>query len=487
MTDFVPVLVAGILILAALLLISGVSFKPHVRTIVWEEEAPTEQPSAIGWVGYSFEQELRHIYLDKDFSVSYTAGEEVAAEASGIVSNGVAVDLSKKVPFSIAKQQEMESGKIKFFVNNSNYYGQLLLVLNNQELYRGTPTLGKHEIGFNTTLLKEQNLFEARASSSGWRFWAPTTYIIDAQVLVSYLGLKPKAYDFTLNKYEADGLLSSRLIVYLKGAEGVGNLVVRINGKEVYRDKPAGAVWQDLSADDIPLKEKNTIEFLAEENSKYDIGSAELVVFYRPQVATAKSMWYNLTQSQYDDLSAKNATLRFCLEKITGTPVGLLIYVANSRGEKSRIVLSGELREDQCYATRITKNDVSAGANRIDFIVSGIGGFLITNNTIFIGTAGITTKISIEAAKYTGSNEVTTTVRNTGSQTIDLGTTSSPTLSVYINDIQASFVSVPSGTLYVDATKQFTVANRTAMGDVCSKTIRVTTAVGVEASSTISC
>ncbi len=382
MPEFIPVVVAALLILASLYVVFGGGFavktvKPPGYTI--EETQPSQQQS-VGWVGYTPEQVLRHVILGRDFTVSYAVGGEQVARINGTISRGLLSGTDKKVSFSL-QPKDIALAKVSFHVDNSNYYGQLIMALNGKEIFRDKAPAGDHEFSFNTSLLKESNFFEVDASSSGWRFWAPTVYIVDAKVLASYFGTRTQSYKFDLSQDEFKGLDTARLSLSFKDIQGNGNISVKVNGEEVFMGR--GSIGKTLTKDfDTRLvRASNTVEFQADKDTKYSLDEAEVIVFYRPATYVSKTMWYNITDSQYDSLSRNNVTLRFYLESLVGTPVGLLVKVTDGKGSVHNIIVQ-ELREKQYYSTVLTNNELKSGSNKIDFVSSGQGGFLITNNTI---------------------------------------------------------------------------------------------------------
>ena len=92
-------------------------------------------------------------------------------------------------------------------------------------------------------------------------------------------------------------------------------------------------------------------------------------------------------------------------------------------------------------------------------------------------TEQLGTSFGIETAKYTGSNQVTASLRNTGSQNIDL-----TKLATYINNEIAFIDSGNTGTLAPDGTATVKISNATRTGyfsgHVCSKALKVTIPAG---------
>lgn len=380
-SEFVPVLAVGIIILGVLFLFFGGGLifpsAPSGKYATIEEfpeEAVTED---LGWIGQA-EQQIKHVLLDRDFTVSYVPSEQNAVDLKNLtVSSGLLSSEDKKLSFSA--KGVIETAKISFDVKDTNLYGPLIIVLNGAVLYENLSLAGRHEVEFNTSLLAEENVLEIRAGSSGWKFWAPTVYIMDFKVVLGTLDLKTKTYEFSLGD-EALALSGARFSAYgIK--QGTGNLIAKVNGVEIYRGNKIN-ILQDFSFRDTNLKSgKNTVELLAEQNTKYDLKEAELIIFYQP-VYKSKIFWYNLTNSEYSTLNNRNLTLKFYIERIAGDVVSIPIRTEDGSGRTHTIIPQGILRAGQFYSVLLTKNELYTGSNKIEFSASGTGGILITNITI---------------------------------------------------------------------------------------------------------
>jgi len=264
-------------------------------------------------------------------------------------------------------------------VKDTNLYGPLVIILNGNLLYENLSLAGKHEIEFNKSLLADENTLEIKAGSSGWRFWAPTVYILDFKLVLGTLGMKTKTYEFTLGD-EAVALSGARFNAY-GTKQGTGNLIVKVNGVEIYRDNKT-YVLQDFSFRETNLKSgKNKIDLLTEQNTKYDLKEAELIIFYQP-VYKSKVFWYNITSSGYAELNNKNLTLKFYIERIAGDVVSIPIRIEDGRSFIHTIIPQGILRDRQWQSVLLTKNELYTGSNKIEFSASGTGGILITNITV---------------------------------------------------------------------------------------------------------
>lgn len=270
---FVSILAVAVLLFAALLLLFG--GPAPTAPIVPTEEKITALPTAIT-------EEYRHISLAKDFYVSYTAKEELATELNGQVSNGLFGGVNKKIEFAIPTKQAVDS-KVNFTVEDTNLYGKMIFALNGQEIFSNFSFPGTHTFNFPTSLIKETNVFEALAESSGWKIWAPTVYIFNSSLFVSYLGIEEKTFEFNLTDLELKDLTESRVVLFINKKEGEGNIIIKVNGNDVYRKSPkvrerTTTVIADFSS--ALLRLSNRVDLLTDPNTKYNIEEAEVIVFW---------------------------------------------------------------------------------------------------------------------------------------------------------------------------------------------------------------
>jgi len=257
MPDFVPVLIAAVLLLIVLIMAFGGGFiSPRQGTGL---------------------KTSRTIFLGEDFSVTYSAGEKNVASLKGEVSRGVLSGAGDKtIDFSVSNIEDISEGVIKLKIWNVNHYGNLIISINGKEIYKGFPNIGEKTISFSSNILESSNTIEVKAETSGWRFWAPTTYIFDLDVFVSYSGKKTKSFNFDVSESEFAKTNRARLLVF-GTREGRGNLNVRLNGIEIYSGLTT--VYTDFSADALKIG-KNTLDLSTEPNTTYNISSAQIVLFF---------------------------------------------------------------------------------------------------------------------------------------------------------------------------------------------------------------
>lgn len=261
MPEFIPVLIIAVVLFAAMLLAFGGIVAPP----------PTPGPGLPT-------EEYRHFALGGSFSVGYMAAEQLVGSTTGAVSRGLLSGEDKKVSFSLTTPGDVTGGHVSWHVNDTNGYGRLIIALNGAELYRDFAWPGDHAVTFDPKLLRRDNLLEISAESSGWRFWAPTVYILSATAAISWHGALSQNFTFNLTGGEAATATKGRLVIYATEREGTGQLTAKLNSQRIYADVKT-AVLQDFSADYLQPG-LNTVELTTPAGTRYTIESAEVVVYW---------------------------------------------------------------------------------------------------------------------------------------------------------------------------------------------------------------
>jgi hypothetical protein len=257
MPDFVPVLIAAVLLLVVLLIVFGGSML-----------IPTGPGG--GKAG------SKTIVLGQDLVVMYVEGQSNVASLKGEVSQGIFGNIEQKSDFTVDNYKDASEGIIKLRTWNSNYYGAFIIKVNDEEVYRGVPAIGEQSIVFDGSILNFSNVIKIEAESSGWKIWAPTIYIFNADLSVNYLGKKTQSLSFDLTAAEAKNVNRARLLIF--GARnGPGNLVARINGREIFSGFTT--VYTDFAIDNLKAG-NNTLDLSTERNTIYNISSVQIVLFF---------------------------------------------------------------------------------------------------------------------------------------------------------------------------------------------------------------
>lgn len=254
MPEFIPTLIAALLLLTGLLLVFG----GYLVT------GPS-QPSI------SSRSEI--ILLGQDFTVSYGKGEENIGNITGKVSRGLISEIDKSISFDVSRVSDVTAGRITFKILDTNLYGKLEIFVNGNNIYSDYPRIGEHSIDFGKILLKaKDNVIEIRTSSSGWRFWAPSIYEIESYIYLDYGGYKPRVFYFDLNETDIN-----RAVLSID-ASGTGRrLGTHINDYGIYLGY--GDAYDDISIN-VFRYGSNKVEFFTESNSYYEVKKAELMIWY---------------------------------------------------------------------------------------------------------------------------------------------------------------------------------------------------------------
>lgn len=257
MPDFVPVLVAAVLILIVLLIAFGGSML-----------IPTGPGGS--------KASSKTIVLGQDLVVMYVEGQKNVASLKGEVSQGLFGNTEQNIAFTVDNYKDASEGVIKLRIWNSNYYGAFIIKINDKEVYRGVPAIGEQSIVFDGSIFKANNTIEVEAESSGWKVWAPTIYIFNADMSVNYLGRKTQSLGFDLTAAEAKNVNRARLLIF-GTRNGPGNLIARINGREIFSGFTT--VYTDFAIDNLKAG-NNTLDLSTEKNTIYNLSSVQIVLFF---------------------------------------------------------------------------------------------------------------------------------------------------------------------------------------------------------------
>ncbi len=371
MPDFAKVLAAAILLFAGLLIITQSELIPSGKSsnttkyVKYEEEKillPAEKEIGEGVV-------VKHVVLGRHIIVSFIAGEKILLSAKNItVKNGLFERKFWEASFSLPSLETLEKSEIELRIIDTNLYAPLVIELNGKIIYSNYTLKGEKEIPLNVSILKRKNEIRIYPISSGWRLWAPTTYILDIKITGKFLELKHREFAFLVEN--ASSLDMLRVIWYVEKRQGEGNLIAKINGVEIYRGKET-APFVDVNPKRVKIRNgENYLELFAERNTSIELSDLELIFFYR--IFKKPTFKFNITRKEYLELATKNATLSFTISRLEGDIMALSIKIKNSKGVRT-ILLQGILQEGKKYEITLTQDYLAEGENVIEFTTSGKG------------------------------------------------------------------------------------------------------------------
>lgn len=265
MPEFIPVLIAGVLVFAGLLL----AFGGFVVT-------PAGQPSGGG--GAFPSEEIMRIPLGGNFSVGYMAADVSVANISGNVSHGLLSGEDKTYSFVLSDPASATGGRIKLRVNETNLYGRLIIIINGNVIFNDYAPSGDTEIVFGSEILSTNNVIEVKAESSGWRFWAPTIYQFSASVTTSWRGALTKTFEFDLTSHDVALASKGRLAINVKRREGTGQLTAKLNDNLIYADVRTNII-KDFGVENFIIG-TNKLELSAPSATRYSVESVEIILYF---------------------------------------------------------------------------------------------------------------------------------------------------------------------------------------------------------------
>ncbi|MFQ6021069.1 MAG: hypothetical protein ACE5J4_03610 [Candidatus Aenigmatarchaeota archaeon] len=258
MPEFIPILITALVIMIVLLMVFG--------GVMVSVPSPEKLP------------ESRVILIGSDFSITYEIGDRRLSNLNGTVSKGIISGIDKSVAFDVPDLEDVKQGFVRFKINDTNLYGKLLFYINDKEVYADYPRKGiEYSFSFDPDILNsENNVWDVKAESSGWKIWAPTIYNFNANLFVSYLGKKTHDLIFDLNETEVENFKRAKLVMF-GSRSGSGKIIVKLNGIEIYK----GYMDVDQEFPESILKSgENRIHISSEADSKYDIDTAEIFLYF---------------------------------------------------------------------------------------------------------------------------------------------------------------------------------------------------------------
>ena len=168
------------------------------------------------------------------------------------------------VPFNIPRPTIFNKGVLELTVDKKEG-GPIGFYLNDNEIYKGSPSKGYSWIEFDRDFLEKGNVLDGKALG-GLNPFESTNYKVQVKLSGAIINKFNMTFHETNNRYG-----KAVLQVYWKS--NYGKIIVKVNDQIIYNDEPKDNL--NIRLDDI--KKKNTIEFLPEPSSKNVIDWAQVV------------------------------------------------------------------------------------------------------------------------------------------------------------------------------------------------------------------
>ena len=191
------------------------------------------------------------------------------------VSNGVFFGKSSyKRRFEIEDYilKTLENSTLSFNVKDTNNYGELYIILNNETIFKNRALLGNYKLNISP---RKENVIEFETSSSGWKIWAPSVYdISNLSIEMDYSFKEIPRYTFFVPEYIYKNLNKCELLFDFISADEEFNIT--LNNQTEYSGIP------EFPVKVVPLENikegKNLISFSS--NGEVKLKNARIRLFY---------------------------------------------------------------------------------------------------------------------------------------------------------------------------------------------------------------
>jgi hypothetical protein len=224
-----------------------------------------------------------------DFSVSYAKGTDNLDTKtdvdiySGYLSSR-AVTLMGLV--STDRLDITTGGSIIIDVKDTNGLGNVIVLLNDVEVYNRNVGVGEILVPINKSDIQRSNTITVKAGTPGWAFWTNTIYNLGSvKFNIDYQGIFSQSFNFTLTKDEVTNFKDLGLFYRVQDhSENMPDMIIKVNNQIVYLDHPSPILFdrpfsEDMFGSPLYLNEgTNSITFLFEKNAQYTVSDAMLKV-----------------------------------------------------------------------------------------------------------------------------------------------------------------------------------------------------------------
>lgn len=375
------VVLAGIVLFSILALFTSeevstsdlfVGFLP--RKIAIEQE--------IGLIGGTSGEGFRHSYLGK-ISLSQIGGAaEILRQAGPIhLVRGIVTAQEHSASF------ESPSGgdaKLAFSVDSTNSFGLLIVRLNGEIVYSGSPKEGDRvEVSLAKSSLKQAgNSLVFSTTSSGWRIWSPAYYTLkDLLISASSGGPEGALFqkrEFSLSKDELSSFVLGRVVFTAVSATQGASISIKVNNMTIWKgpiSENSLPVSIDFSSAGTGLSERNEITFVSENaRSKIELAGAEVIAFTSKSGAQGSpAMTFTLTKEDYELLRSgrMEGRIEFSVREVPSSGTLAVSIV----GDREKTIISSRISAPSKVSASFGSENSVMGKNLLVFSSSEGGVF----------------------------------------------------------------------------------------------------------------
>lgn len=377
--EFVFVLLAGLIMIIAMLLIWGTPSEEGKENI-------SENMTGVFVIGARIQDVPRHIRIG-DFSVSYEVGSETIAEKRNVeVRSGIWEDKHETISGEILKDMVLVTdGFITIQVSDTNSEGNLIVKINNQVVFDQKVDPGKVNIPVEKTYLADYNVIDISTSKPGWKFWVTSFYKMDKiEFGINYFGNVEKHEIFTVHESELQNFKSGIVTFFVEDVSGTGDLNIEINGYSIFKGRPIRRFSRAFELFDVGLvKGTNSIKFSTEQGTSYNIDDAELTIVHEEMGQKTRTISFYVSSSDYNGLKTKMGEIEFYI--LDSNYLGsLLVTITDAQGHKQPAKVIASYSAGELKIVYFDSSDVRVGTNKVTFEASGEGSFILSDVKINI-------------------------------------------------------------------------------------------------------
>lgn len=225
-----------------------------------------------------------------DLSIGFVSGATVAESKESVsIMKGYFYEKDFDMNANVEEKNlnNIKSGELLLDIGETNSYGNLIIIFNEQEIFNSKVAAGELSIPIDKSLVKKMNTIKIKADNPGFFFWANTVYNIKlAKFSINLQGAFAKDVEFTLRPEEVTNFDHMQLTFRVKDySTPLPELTLAVNGQKIFFAKPELGFFNrnfasDLSGNVIKVSNLNKITFSFDQQAFYDIGDVVLTIFY---------------------------------------------------------------------------------------------------------------------------------------------------------------------------------------------------------------
>ena len=236
-----------------------------------------------------FENLSSKTILFGSFSIEKTKiSEKIFSREDFEIYKGLFSQQNAKFEFSIPedKVDKLEKGVIKLSIEETNQVGNLIVLLNDEEILDRKVGNGEIEIEVSKEKLGTSNTIELYTILPTSQFWTTSIYRIKKlEIETFYKDVYSKTFQFSLDPYQAENFLNLSISFVKTNPEKVENLIIKINDQIIFWGTPPLIIFdrtfsKDFTGKPIILYEDNTITFELKKEGRLDVENLRLVINY---------------------------------------------------------------------------------------------------------------------------------------------------------------------------------------------------------------